>query len=241
MELTKTEKKELQTTAIFFKGLPPDTLRNQALPENIIPIAQFWQILGNALDAYFSDMANPIPHLGNVSESFKEKMQYWVDYYLNLSILIFKTEHLIQQEAKNRGYDLSHLKRSDLIKQIAYEHCCLDIETVNAKYYESLNKRQNEERTREAIKVFKDGEMNETTKSRLLKEEKNISRLRPQHFGEELVLTSICCKVFKQERHLPEAKKWAALGKNYDFKKFSVTDSVIKEIPGRGQDKQKRK
>jgi len=241
MELTKTEKQELQSTATFLKELPPGHLRSKVSPEDIILITRFWKILGNALDAYFSDTPNPIPNLKNVSENFKEEMQNWVDNYLNLSIFIFKTEHLIQQEARNRGYDLSCLKRSDLIKQFAYEHCCLNLETVNAKYYESLNKRQNEERTREAIKIFKGIEINETTKNRLLKEEKNISRLRPQHFGQELYLTSICYEIFKQKRNLPEAKKIAALGKFFNFKKFSVKDGVIEETPSRGKDKQKRK
>jgi len=245
MEFTKAEKQELRETVTFLKELPPDNLRSQVSPENIkhqniIDIREFWQILGKALDAYFSDMPNPIPNL-DISQSDKESIQSWVDHYLNLSILIFKTEHLIQQEATNRGYDLSHLKRSDLIKQIAFEHSCFNDETANAKYYESLNKRQNEERTREVIKFFKEGEINVTTKNKFLKEDKQISRLRPKNFGQELYLTSICVKVFKQERHLPEAKKWAEFGKNCDFKKSCVVDGVIKEIPGRGQDKQKRK
>ncbi|MDM3858056.1 MAG: hypothetical protein PT120_24980 [Aphanizomenon gracile PMC649.10] len=238
--LTETQKRELQTVPPYLKGLPPDDLKF-LLPGNRNFHVQSWQILGNALDAFFSDMPNPIPHLENVSEDFKKEMQSWVDHYLNLSILIFKTEHLIIEEAKNRGCDLSHLKRSDMIKRIAWEECCLKIEISNAKYYESLNKRQNEERTREVIKLFAKGEINETTKNRLLEEDEKVSRLHSQNFGQELYFTAICREVFKQQRDLPEAKKFASLGKNSTFKKFLVVDGVIHEIPGRSKDKQPRK
>ncbi|MFO5492783.1 MAG: hypothetical protein ACLBM6_09630 [Cuspidothrix sp.] len=239
--LTESEKHELQTVASYLKGLPPDDLKLQILSEDRDSIAWFWQILGNILDAFFSDTPNPIPYLENINENLKKEIQSWVDHYLNLSILIFKTEHLIREEAKKRGCDLSNFKRSDIIKRMAWEHCYCNIEIFNAKSYGSLNKRQNEERTREVIKLFASGEINETTKNRLLKENEKVSRLHSQDFGQELYLTVICCEVFKQQRNLPEAKRFAALGKNGLFKKFKVVNGVVDEIPGRSKDKQPRK
>ena len=238
--LTKIEKHELQTVASYLKGLPPDDLEF-LLPKDRDSIAWFWQNIGDALDAFFSDMPNPIPHLENISENLKEELQSYVDHYLNLSILIFKTEHLIREEARKRGYDLSHLKRSDIIKGIAWEHCYNDMKVSNAKYYESLNKRQNEERTREAIKFVTNGQINEVTKNRLLAEDKKISRTHSQDFGQDLEFTTLCCVVVRQQGDLPEAKKFAALGKNSIFEKFSIVNGVIKEIPGRSKDKQPRK
>jgi hypothetical protein len=91
------------------------------------------------------------------------------------------------------------------------------------------------------IKLFAKGEINETTKNRLLEEDEKVSRLHSQNFGQELYFTAICREVFKQQRNLPEAKKFAALGKNSTFKKFLVVDGVIHEIPGRSKDKQPRK
>lgn len=238
--LTRTEKSELQTFASYLKGLPPDDLEF-LLPKDRDSIAWFWQNVGDALDAFFSDMPNPIPHLENISDNLKKELQSCVDRYLNLSIFVFKTEHLIREEARNKGYDLSHLKRSDIIKGMAWEECYHNMKVSNAKYYQSLNKRQNEERTREAIKFVTNGQINEATKKRLLAEDKKISHLHSQDFGQDLDFTTLCYVVVRQQGDLPEAKKIAALGKNRIFEKFSVVNGVIKEIPGRSKDKQPRK
>ncbi|MBE8968686.1 hypothetical protein IQ277_21430 [Nostocales cyanobacterium LEGE 12452] len=239
MEITTTQKQELQSLALYIKELPPDDLRIKITTEMLDSIVQFWELLGKALDAYFSDKENPIPSLEGVTEEFKEMMQGWVDHYLNLSVLLFKTEHLIRQEAEIQGFSVKNLKRSDLLKHLAFEHCLFNITLTKQKYWESLDKRQNQERSREVVKLFDGETIPEATKERWEQEDKKL--LRSVDLSELLKFTNLCGQIFMQQHNLPEAKKWVSHGKNSKFSKFAVVNGVPTKIPGRGKDKQERK
>lgn len=239
MEITTTQKQELQSLALYIKELPPDDLRREITTEILDYIVPFWELLGKGLDAYFSDTENPILSFEGVTEEFKEMIQGWVDYYLNLSVLLFKTEHLIRQEAEIQGFSVKNLKRSDLLKRLAFEHCLLNITLTKQKYWESLDKRQNQERSREVVKLFDGETILEATKERWEQEDKKL--LRSVDLSELLKFTNLCGQIFMQQRNLPEAKKWVSHGKNSKFSKFAVVNGVPTKIPGRGKDKQERK
>ena len=239
MKLTLNQRQELHFVALYVGKLPLDQLRAVIPPEMINSILQYWELLGNALDAYFLDKPNPILDLEGVTEEFKNMMQGWVDYYLNLSILLFKTEHLIRQEADRQGFSLAIFKRSDLIQGLALEHCIHDIALVKEKYWESLGKRQNQEQSREVVKLF-DGEIiPKATKKRWEEEDKKLKR--SIDLCELMPFTNFCAQIFMQQRDLPEAKAWVSHGKSSKFSKFVVVKGVPKESPVRGKDRQQRK
>lgn len=237
--MTTTQKQELQSFALYIKELPPDDLRREITTEMLDYIVPFWELLGKGLDAYFSDKEDPIPSFEGITEEFKEMIQEWVDYYLNLSVLLFKTEHLIRQEAERQGFPVKNLKRSDLLKRLAFEHCLLNITLTKQKYWESLDKRQNQERSREVVKLFDGETIPEATKKRWQPEDKKL--LRSVDLSELLKFTNLCGQIFMQQRNLPQAKEWLSHRKNSKFSKFAVVNGVPTKIPGRGKDKQERK
>lgn len=234
---------ELRSVAAYIEGLPlleaRVQVRQKVDPENAANTELYWRWLGKSLDAYFSDKSDPLETSG-LDDTFQAVIQHNSNMYINFSTLIFQGEKFLKKEAKILGRNYPFDKRSDLIKQIAYEEYDYKTFLSLQKHWESHSKRQRDERLRENQK-FAQGRISEKKYNILLerwsKEDAKLQRDGTPAFL--LFWTHFCANVFdKYKKNLPAYKdliKELGIPKYGNVKKFVIIDGIFSDQPSRGR------
>ncbi len=241
--LSIIEKSELRSAAAYIKQLPGmlqqwSEIRQELAPRIASSIEGSWPLLGISLDAFFSDVPNPIPSF-NLGEAVEGMIQKESAKYLSLSILLFQAEHFLRKEALDQGIDIENLRRSDFVKTWALEWCICEIVLYLQTHGEGYSASQWKERKRESIRYA----------SRKIEETKwELLQIRWQQEDSKLSLGSpppescmrfsqFCIEVFKKYREkLPEFAHFTELWLDEDFPlKTFIINGETKESKHRGK------
>jgi hypothetical protein len=242
-----SEKLELKPVAAYINGLPPREewveIRSKLQPGIALEIECLWKWVGISLDAFFSNLSDPVPHSG-LNEIMRCEVQSTSSEFLSLSILIFRAEHLIKKEAKEAGITwMDNLSRSDILKGLAWEQCQVRIWLARQDYWESHNRLQSCERSQELKKYLK-GE-NTEVKMEILKkrwEKEDARAIRPNPPEDLLCLTEFCLRTFeKYRKELPEFTQYIdLLQKQKIDKKFVINKGKFEYVRSRGKGKKQK-
>ncbi|MEM9925376.1 MAG: hypothetical protein AAF915_16760 [Cyanobacteria bacterium P01_D01_bin.50] len=237
------QKADFEPITAYFSSLPPVEERNKIPNTEFLLILLYWYWLGRAIEAFFNNKPNPLC-TANLSPELIKLIDNSVSRYLALSILFFKTERLLRNEAENQGIPyLRGLTRSDFLKIWAREECFWQVGILQQNHWESHGKRQNEERKREIIKYFGEEvseEKLEILKQRWIKEDSKL--YQDENPTITMPFTEFCLSIFRQNKRIPEVKDFIKTWyRGVDFKKFTIVNGNIRVNKTRGKDKQKRK
>jgi hypothetical protein len=154
--LSVAQKSELRPAAAYIKRLPGliqqwGEIREKLAPMIASSIEGSWPLLGLSLDAFFSDLPNPLPDL-NLGEEVERMIQTETAKYLSLSLLLFQAEHFLRKEANAQDIDIEKLRRSDFVKIWALEGCFCEVVLYLQSHWEGYSQAQWKERKRESIR-----------------------------------------------------------------------------------------
>lgn len=243
--LSVTEKSELKPAAAYIKRLPLlfqewFEVREKLAPRIAASIEGSWPLLGLSLDAFFSDMPNPLPDL-NLGEGVERMIQCETAKYLSLSILLFQAEHFLRREAIAQGINIENLRRSDFVKIWAIEGCICEIVLYLQTHWEGYSASQWKERKRESLR-YADGEIEETAWERMLKRwQEEDSKLALGNPSPEscMPFSQFCLEVFRKYRSkLPEFSHFTELWLDEDF---PLKTFIINGEPKESRRRRKRK
>jgi hypothetical protein len=236
----KITKLEGQEVAGFIHRLPPKdelALLKSFDDNRLTEVICFWKWLGISLDAYFSDIPDPMLTAG-LPQDFITQIQLAVQKYLSLSVVIFQSEHLIRSEAKRCNLPVDNYSRSGLLKIWACEESLCHLHTLQMNYHESLSSAKWSERSRE-IQKYVEGEvidLNSTTLKRWNKEDKKLIQEKLDHLTP---FTDICMRVFMTNKDKIPALRDFMRNWQPDRKlnKFTISKGFFKPYPSRGKGK----
>jgi hypothetical protein len=229
--LSETQKIELKPTANYIKRLPGiikewTEIRRKLAPEIASSIEGSWSLLGLSLDAFFSDVQDPIPSL-KLEEGVEEMIQKETQKYLSLSVLLFQAEHFLREEALAQGIEIENFRRSDFVKIWAVEGCICEIMLYLQFHWEGYSQAQWKERKRETIR-HANGEIEDSAwefmQRRWNKEDSKLNLGTPSPES-CMPFSKFCIEVFQKNRsklgefpHFTEL--W--LGEDFPLKTFII-------------------
>ena len=229
--VSPTQKIELKRSAEYIKQLPKiinewAEIRRKLAPGIASSIEGSWNLLGLSLDAFFSDIQNPIPSL-NLEEGVEKMIQNETQKYLSLSILLFQAEPFLREEALAQGIEIENFQRSDFVKIWALEGCICEIILYSQFHWEGYSQAQWDERRREAIR-HATGEIEDSAwdliQIRWNKEDSKLSLGSPSPES-CMPFSKFCIEVFQKNRsklgefpHFTEL--W--LGEDFPLKTFII-------------------
>jgi hypothetical protein len=243
--LSVAEKCELKSTAAYIKQLPGllqqwSEVREKLVPRLASSIEGSWPLLGLSLDAFFSDLPNPLPAL-NLGEEVERMIQTETAKYLSLSILLFQSEHFLRGEAITQGINIENLRRSDFVKIWAIEGCICEIVLYLQTHWEGYSASQWKERKRESLR-YASGEIEETAWEQMLKRwQQEDSKLALGDPPPEscMPFSKFCIDVFKKYHdRLPEFAHFTRLWLDEDF---PLKAFIINGEPRESQRRRRRK
>jgi hypothetical protein len=245
------EMQEMMDFALYLSTLPPVEKwveTRQLLPPQVAVNTQLmWRWTGRSLEAFFSDVSNPLPGSG-LDEALRQLIEWKSSHYRILASLFFEAEHLIREEAKklsiDPSFDLRFPRRSDLIKMWALEECKHGILISRQKFWESHSSKEISDRLK-AIKEHHNGEIKKEGMQSLLSEWSHKDTKLQQSLDIQSIRPWSCffAEIFeKYATELPSFHAFATHSSlNDDFKKFFIVEGQYQEYPGRKGGKQKRK
>jgi len=244
--LSPTEKLELKEAAAYIKSLPPTepwaAISLLLPPHTVVNTNNIWKWLGLTLHAFFGDEDNPLPQSG-LNEEIQKLIHEKNTEYTLLSLLIFQAEPFLQQEANALNAGIFWKKRSDILKQLAYEDCRYSILQDLISTTEDWTSHSERSRSDRfiAIERFLDGTLREKDIENMKKwsgEDAKLPRhsLKPE---KECLFTFFCYSVFyKYRKELPAYESWAKYKPSDGQGQFAFINGELKRYPGRGGKKE---
>jgi hypothetical protein len=245
------ETQEMMNFAFYLSTLPPVEqwveTRQLLPPEVAVNTQLMWRWTGRSLEAFFSDMSNPLPGSG-LDEALQQLIEWKSSHYRILASLFFEAEHLIREEAKklsiDPSFDLRFPRRSDLIKMWALEECRHGILISRQKFWESHSKKEISDRLK-AIKEHHNGKIKKEEMQSLLSEWRDKDTNLQQSLDIETIRpwSYFFAEIFeKYATELPSFHAFATHSSSTKgFRKFFLVEGQYQEYSGRKADKQKRK